>query len=65
MHKFVRIQEVDEWRMQLVKEELRYKVLVLCGASKMKKTEFATRRPISSRKGVLLSTTPLVVVGGF
>lgn len=32
---------VDAWRESFFKEELRYKFLVLCGPSKMRKTEFA------------------------
>lgn len=32
---------VDEWKKTFSVEELRYKFLVLCGASKMRKTEFA------------------------
>lgn len=41
LEKFEEIKAVEEWKEQFVEEELRYKFLVLCGASKMRKTEFA------------------------
>jgi hypothetical protein len=41
MKKFAKFTSVEEWRAQYVVEQLRYKFLVLCGPSKLRKTEFA------------------------
>jgi len=41
LSKFCKIKSVEEWKELFEKEELRYPFLVLCGPSKMRKTEFA------------------------
>lgn len=41
MHKFAPNDLVEEWKSQFLEEENRYKFLVLCGASRLRKTEFA------------------------
>lgn len=41
LNKFAKINSVEEWKDSFLEEELRYKFLVLCGPSKMRKTEFA------------------------
>ena len=41
LKKFAQNEQVTEWKKSFCIEELRYKFLVLCGPSKMRKTEFA------------------------
>lgn len=41
MKKFASIPEIEEWKAQFSVVSLRYKFLVLCGPSQMRKTEFA------------------------
>lgn len=41
LKKFEKIKSVEEWKKTFVEELLRYKFLVLCGKSKLRKTEYA------------------------
>ena len=41
LKKFAQNEQVTEWKKSFCIEELRYKFLVLCGPSRMRKTEFA------------------------